>query len=140
MPVTIRLQGESMRPLIRKGRDRVTIVPVKRSLKVGDIVLFRSGDGRYVVHRVCALRTDMVCTLGDNCSFNDGWIPREDVWGLVVKMERNGRTCVLDSKWSRAFGRLWMATLPLRRIYRRVRWLAAKVYHLIFGQKESKGT
>ena len=38
-PVTICLEGESMRPLIRKGRDPVTIVPVRGELKKGDVVL-----------------------------------------------------------------------------------------------------
>ena len=40
-PVTICLEGESMRPLIRKGRDPVTIVPVRGEMKKGDVVLFQ---------------------------------------------------------------------------------------------------
>lgn len=66
-PVTICLEGESMRPLIRKGRDPVTIVPVRGELKKGDVVLFTLGDGRYVVHRVWRLREGLARTLGDNC-------------------------------------------------------------------------
>ena len=39
-PVTICLEGDSMRPLIRRGRDPVTIVPLKRKNKKGDVVDF----------------------------------------------------------------------------------------------------
>lgn len=55
-PVTICLEGVSMRPLIRKGRDPVTIVPMQLLSGVGDVVLFTLGDGRCVVHCVWKLR------------------------------------------------------------------------------------
>ena len=82
-PVTICLEGESMRPLIRKGRDPVTIVPVRGELKKGDVVLFTLGDGRYVVHRVWRLREGLVRTLGDNCVNPEPWFPRTQVLGQV---------------------------------------------------------
>lgn len=74
-PVTICLEGESMRPLIRKGRDPVTIVPVRGELKKGDVVLFTLGDGRYVVHRVWRLREGLARTLGDNCVNPGAMVP-----------------------------------------------------------------
>lgn len=119
IPVTIPLEGDSMRPLIRRGRDRVTIVPLNRPLKIGDIVLFHSGGDRYVVHRVWKLKDDMVQTLGDNCWNHDAWMPLESVWGLAVRMERDGRKIVLDSRWSRVFGRIWMGMHPVRKLYYR---------------------
>ena len=66
-PVSICLEGDSMRPLIRRGRDPVTIVPMDENLRIGDVVLFTLGDGRYVVHRVRRLARDRVQTLGDHC-------------------------------------------------------------------------
>ncbi|MDO4371401.1 MAG: S24/S26 family peptidase, partial [Clostridia bacterium] len=45
-PVTIPLEGDSMRPLIRRGCDPVTIVPIYGELRIGDVVLFALG-GRY---------------------------------------------------------------------------------------------
>ena len=53
--VTTTLVGDSMRPLIRRGLDRVTIIPLRRKLHKGDVVLFSRGDGVYVVHRVWKL-------------------------------------------------------------------------------------
>lgn len=114
-PVTICLEGESMRPLIRKGRDPVTIVPVRGELKKGDVVLFTLGDGRYVVHRVWRLREGLVRTLGDNCVNPEPWFPRAQVLGQVVRFSRNGHAFRLDTPAARAFGRVWMALFPIRR-------------------------
>ena len=133
IPVTITLAGDSMRPLIRRGRDRVTILPVSHKLRIGDIVLFRRDQEMYVVHRVWKIRDGMVQTLGDNCVTPDSWIPVSDVWGLVVKMERCGRTFRLDGKTARVFGRGWMAVYPLRRTYRQLRNNCGKVIRSLWG-------
>lgn len=136
IPVTICLEGDSMRPLIRRGRDHVTIIPLVRPLKVGDVVLFQGGSQRFVVHRVYKLREDAVCTLGDNCWTPDGWMPLSQVWGLVIRMERNGRTWSLDCTASRAFGKIWMFLHPLRLLYKRLRHFAGKCYRKIFPKTE----
>lgn len=124
-----------MRPLIRRGTDPVTIVPLQRPLRVGDIVLFCGGPSRYVVHRVYRLRGDAVCTLGDNCFNTDGWMPLSQVWGLVVKMKRSGRSVSLDNSVSRAFGRVWMFLHPVRMLYKRCRSFAGKCYRKVFPKK-----
>lgn len=122
-PVTICLEGESMRPLIRKGRDPVTIVPVRGELKKGDVVLFTLGDGRYVVHRVWRLREGLARTLGDNCVNPEPWFPRAQVLGQVVRFSRNGHAFRLDTPAARAFGRVWMALFPIEEgISGRGRW------------------
>lgn len=126
-PMCIPLEGDSMRPLIRRGRDRVTIVPLTRPLKRGDVVLFEFPTGRYVVHRVYRLRDGFVQTLGDHCWNPDPWMPERQVLGQVVQAERGRMRILLDSGAERAFGRLWMALLPLRRSYFALRHLAGQV-------------
>lgn len=123
IPVTLMLDGESMRPLIRKQKDYITVIPVYRKLKKGDIVLFVRRDGAYVVHRVNKIKDETVITIGDNCVVFDAEIPVSDVWGIVVKEERNGKTISLDSALSRAFGIARMLTRPLRSF-----WIKAKRY------------
>ena len=127
LPVRITLEGDSMRPLIRRGKDPVTILPLNRPLKKGDVVLFKGGPERYVVHRVQKIKENRVRTLGDNCYFPDPWMPLENIWGLVIKAERNGKTFPLDTKTARFFGRVWMALHPVRMLYRRLRSLAYKI-------------
>lgn len=138
IPVTITLAGDSMRPLIRRDRDKVTIIPLSRALMIGDIVLFQGGPERYVVHRVYRIRDGFVQTLGDNCFNPDPWMKKEQVMGLVVRMERGGRSFLLDSEASRRWGRFWMAIHPIRMIYRRARSLAGRIYRKVFP-KGAKG-
>lgn len=134
-PVTICLEGDSMRPLIRRGRDPVTIVPLQRPLKKGDVVLFTLGDGRFVVHRVWRLRDGLVRTLGDHCQNPEPWFPQGQVLGQVIRFQRGGRAHRLDTPLARALGRGWMAALPLRRGLWRLRALAGRCYRRLIPRK-----
>ncbi len=127
VPMHIPLEGDSMRPLIRRRLDIVSIAPNRRPLKRGDVVLFEYPAGRYVVHRVYRLRDGQVRTLGDNCWNPEPWLPETSVLGQAVQFERNGRVISLDSRRARAFGCVWMAGLPLRRAYWRCRSLGGRV-------------
>ena len=137
-PVTICLEGDSMRPLIRRGRDPVTIVPLSRELKKGDVVLFTLGNGRYVVHRVWKLKPGWVRTFGANCWNPEPWFPEQQVLGQVVRFVRNGRTVRLDTRLARAWGRLWLAVYPIRRVYMKLRALAGRCYRKIFPSGERR--
>ena len=133
-PVTICLEGDSMRPLIRRGKDPVTIVPLRRELMKGDVVLFRLGE-RYVVHRVWQLKDGLVRTFGDNCWNPEPWFPGEQVLGQVVRYVRGGRTHRLDTPAARAWGRMWMAIHPIRLCYKRLRSLAGRCYRKVFPKR-----
>lgn len=134
-PVTIRLDGDSMRPLIRKNRDEVTIVPLVRPLKKGDVVLFQGGKGQYVVHRVWKMHRGHVRTLGDNCWQADPWMPQERVLGQAVRVQRDGRNIRLDGASSRVIGRMWMTFRPVRNQWRRCRAFAARTYRQCQGKR-----
>ena len=110
----IQLAGDSMEPLVRKNRDFVTVCPLYRELKIGDIVLFHRSDGAFVVHRVRALSEDRVITLGDNCFQNDAPHKLSEIYGLITKIERGKRVINTDSKRARLYGRFRMATLKFR--------------------------
>ncbi len=127
LPMRIPLDGDSMRPLIRRGRDRVTIVPLSRPLRRGDVALFEYPAGRYVVHRVYRMGDESVRTLGDHCWNPDPWMPRSCVLGLAIQFERDGKTIRLDNRPARCVGRIWMAGLPLRRCWWKSRALAGRV-------------
>lgn len=128
IPVRIQLNGSSMQPLIRRMQDYVTVQPLNRPLKTGDIVLFADDAGRYVVHRVWKLEPDRVITLGDNCPHPDSPLRYDQIWGLVTKLERGRIRVDLDSGASRLYGRIWMRLCPIRRLYRRLRALAGRIY------------
>ena len=131
-PVTIPLEGSSMMPLIRRSMDPVTIVPLQRPLKKGDVVLFTAGKGRYVVHRVWKLEESRLLTIGDNCVNPDGWIPYEAVLGQAVAFTRNGCRYRLDTRAARIWGRVWMWLYPVRRSYIRLRRFVVRRYRPLF--------
>ena len=106
-------KGTSMLPFIRGGRDSVTLKKLAE-VKVGDIVLVRLPDSRYVLHRVWSLDGDRVELMGDGNLAGTEKCRLADVMGTTVSI--NGR------KPTR--GRLWRTLKPFRRyllgIYRRI--------------------
>lgn len=135
IPVTLKLDGGSMRPLIRKQQDSVTVVPVFRPLKKGDIVLFVRIDGAYVIHRVWKIKGETVTTLGDACVDFDAPMSVFQVWGIAVREERNGKTLNLDSALSRAFGVLRMLTRPVRSAWKKVLKFGVRTVRRLEGRK-----
>lgn len=133
IPVTLKLNGESMRPLIRKQRDSVTVIPVYRKLKKGDIVLFKRFDSAYVVHRINRIDGQSVTTVGDNCVDLDAPMPLYNVWGIVVKENRGGKILNLDSAVSRAYGRMRMLTRPARSLWRKIKRFSAALVRRLEG-------
>ena len=45
-------RGISMLPMLRQGKDTVTLSPIKEPLKKYDIPLYQRDDGAYVLHRI----------------------------------------------------------------------------------------
>ena len=133
-PVSICLEGDSMRPLIRRGKDPVTIAPLSKPLQRGDVVLFQRGE-KYIVHRVWKLQNGLVRTFGDNCWNPEPWFPEKQVLGWAIKYRRNGKTYRLDTPAARAWGRLWLALYPLRLCYKRLRSLAGRCYKKMFSSR-----
>ena len=104
-----------MLPLIRRGKDPVTIAALQRPLRVGDVVLLTTGADRYVVHRVWKINAAAIRTLGDNCVNPDPWIPKDRVLGQAVLYSRNNVRHRLDTTAARLWGRAWMAVFPIRK-------------------------
>lgn len=117
IPVTFRLGGMSMEPLIRKNKDDVTVIPTDRSLKKGDIVLFKAPDGRYTLHRIYKINDTTVTTLGDNCLYPDKPFPKNEILGRAVSVKRNKKTLDCDGFICRFIGKLRVFLLPSRRLF-----------------------
>lgn len=114
--VRFRAPGRSMYPTIREN-EAITVEPVApQDVKVGDIILYRSGES-VVAHRVIRIERGK----GDTLRF----ILREDTWGTldtpieagqilgkVVSVERAGRN--VDPYSTRAKVRLLIHTIGSR--------------------------
>lgn len=116
-PMRFFVTGDSMVPFIRGGKDELTLVPMDRPPRIGDVVLFPHGSlpRRYVLHRVWKIEGDRVQTFGDGCMKPDGWMGMDRVWGRVVGIRRNGRFLNPDNRWLRVAETLWVRTWRVRR-------------------------
>lgn len=131
-PATIYLEGSSMMPLIRRGKDPVTIAPLQHPLRIGDVVLLTTGAERYVVHRIWKIREENIRTLGDNCINPDPWITRDQVLGQVVCYRRNNVKYRLDTTASRLWGRVWMAVFPFRKCWIQLKGIIRRYCRKLF--------
>ena len=111
--------GVSMRPLIREGRDVLTIRKADPE-KLGryDVVLFRrdgvKGRGRYVLHRILKLLPDgRLWIVGDNCTSGET-VDAAQVLGVLELLRRGQKTVKLSGFAYKAYVYLWCAPYHLR--------------------------
>lgn len=110
----LRPKGKSMRPFIREESDILIIAPTTK-LRRGDMVLARTDEGDYVVHRVIQTNGDRIVLAGDGNLFGRETVRRESVYGKVEAIVRNGMPRNLSTFLSRATAFGWYMLLPLRR-------------------------
>ena len=107
--------GMSMWPFLCHGRDRVIVEKAAPdSLRKGDIVLFQTLRGTYLLHRITRLDGQRFQTTGDGVCLRDGWFPLEAVTARVVKLIRNQKEIDCHSRMWKCVFRLWMALFPIR--------------------------
>lgn len=114
----VALVGISMSPMLRSKKDGIRIVPLRRQLVLGDIVMFHTKQGKIVTHRVCKLEKDTLQTQGDNCKIPDAPIPYDYVYGLVTHIHRGKRLIFVDTPGWRRYGRFMYHTTPVRMFLR----------------------
>lgn len=130
--------GISMLPLIREGRDVMTIE--KRdvtALQKYDAVLFRrehiKGRGKYVLHRILKVFPDgNYYIVGDNCTEGESVKPSQ-ILGVLAGLHRNGKPVDMSGFRYKAYIALWCAPYHLRffilRIKRFIRRYCKAILH-----------
>lgn len=85
----LRVQGNSMSPFLKDGRDTVVLTkPVK--LKKGAVLVYRRGR-MYIMHRVISVDGDVFTALGDNLSAPEKNIPADSAVAMVKAAVRKGK-------------------------------------------------
>lgn len=85
-PVTFRPRGNSMAGKIESGQE-VTVVPLgDRKLRIGDVVLCKV-RGREYLHLVHQVDERGRAMIGNNIGGRNGWTGRDNVFGLVTRVE-----------------------------------------------------
>lgn len=122
--VTLPLRGYSMRPFLEDGRDKAVLKATKAPRK-GDVVLAETFPGRYVLHRIITIESDIITLRGDG-NIATEQCRKADVKAVAIAFYRKSRN-VADRtdglKW-RIYSWLWLRLYPVRRyllfIYRKV--------------------
>lgn len=123
-------RGHSMAPAIRDN-DIITISPLGDLMpRRGDVLAFRHPERpQMLVHRVLHAKGKKYYIKGDNCPMADGWVPLENVLGLITRVERKGRERFWPSHARPSpFANVYLEFYPLwppsrRKLARYWRWL-----------------
>lgn len=120
--VRLPITGTSMLPLLREGRDTVTLTAVSSQLKKFDLPLYRRKNGAFVLHRVVKTNSDGSYTMcGDNQWVKETGIRREQLIGVVCAIERNDKAFSVESKKYKFYVRVWHFFLPVRKYFVKLR-------------------
>lgn len=86
--IKLPVQGCSMQPFLKEGRDKVFISSVKRTdLCCGDIVVFKRGSF-FVLHRVILIKNDSLTIMGDNELNPERNVDFKNVAAIVTAVQR----------------------------------------------------
>ena len=107
--------GTSMLPLIKEGRDTVTLVKPSGRLKLDDIALYKRKSGQFVLHRVVKVFQKEYDMCGDNQSVPERGVKDSQIIAVVSYLRLNGKLYRADSKKLRLYVNS-RRNLKLRRI------------------------
>jgi len=113
--VLIRLQGESMMPMMRGGRDVVELGPLDGGdIRRGTVVLCRY-RGRHILHRIVKVEEDRLTLMGDG-NLQPEKVAAADVVAVMRSLHRpSGRVITASSRSWKVCSAVWLALRPARR-------------------------
>lgn len=138
--VIFTVTGNSMAPLLYHRRDKVCIVkPNDKVLKKYDIPLFVRRDGKYILHRIVAIRENGYVTMGDNQCIKEYPVLPIQVIGVVKGFWRRGEYVSCDNFWYKIYCRLCFFRYSIRWMNLKGKQIFVTFRKLRGGEKESEG-
>lgn len=127
--------GISMKPMLHERREQNLIRSLSSDPKVNDVVLYRRGNGQYVLHRVIRRKNGNYIIRGDNCYASEK-IPRSRLIGVLEGFYRADRfiDCRKNAPY-RLYVWLWRLSYPLRYLLHRLRRTLGRLYRRLFPRK-----
>ena len=99
-------RGISMLPMLRQGKDTVTLAAVTGRLKKYDIPLYQRDDGAYVLHRITKAGETYTC-IGDNQYEYEPGIRQDQIIAVVSAFSRDGKQISVKNTGYILYTRLW---------------------------------
>ena len=128
--IIYKTRGVSMRPLLKEGRDLVTVRPLEGRLKKYDVPLYRRKGGGYLLHRIIEVKPDHYVIRGDN-TFVKEHVPDKELVGVLVAFKRKGKDCKVESRGYRFYARIWNLIYPLRWVVHKCRRFCGRIKRAI---------
>lgn len=126
--------GMSMRPFLRSGQDLMVIEARKEGrCRVRDVVLYRRDSGKYVLHRVMAVRKDDYVLCGDNCWQLEPGIREDQILGSLTAVIRNGKRTEVSEPGYRRKVFAWWLLYPVRAVVFWLRYQFGRLWSKIKG-------
>lgn len=115
--VTLMAKGNSMRPFIEDGRDKLVFGKVDK-LSIGDVILAEPIDGVFVCHRIEKMDNGIITMRGDGNISSTETFTSDRVRAKLLKVIRLGKTYNLATsrKW-KMYSAVWTRLLPARRYF-----------------------
>ena len=127
-------KGVSMLPMLRQGRDQVMLTALHGSPKKYDILLYRRGNGSFVLHRVVKTGDNYTC-IGDNQFVCEKDIERDQIIAVVSSFRRDDREYSTTSLVYKVYCVLWHHSRFVRRLWRSLRFRLKNLCRKIFFKK-----
>lgn len=124
-------KGPSMRPLFKTHRDMIVVSKVEKPLKKYDIILYRGGEGEYILHRIIGVREGFFIVRGDNNYFKERVTP-DRIIGVLTAYNRKGKSGSPDSFGFKLYSRLWRYIYPLRYAFVKAKGFLSRVKRKLF--------
>lgn len=126
--VSFASRNDEMKPIIRGNGDAVTLIKPKEKLKKGDVVLYKRENGEYVLRRIVFVNKDTYVACGDNERTNEYKIADEQILGMLLSYDRNGKT----HKTSDTNYKIYVFLLPvIKLLISGYKWLKERVINFI---------
>ncbi len=129
--------GKSMRPLFKTRRDMIIVKRPESELKKYDVALYVTPNGKYILHRVIAVKENIYLIRGDN-TYSVERVPKDWVIGVLVKFNRRGSLHTVDERSYKLYSRVWHFIYPVRHALQFCKRAALALARRIFRRKGSK--
>ena len=111
--VPLLISGNSMSPFLIHGRDTVYLSRITQPPKVGDMILYRRDNGRYVLHRIYAVH-ETFTMVGDAQTQLETGIRPDQMLAIVTAVCRRGKHLEKGSFWWDFFEKRWIRMVVMR--------------------------
>lgn len=130
--VPLLVSGSSMAPFLVHLRDTIIISKPKQPFKRGDMVFYIRDSGQYVMHRIHHInKQGDLFIIGDAQTEIEGPIHPSQVFGIIKKVIRKGKTLEEGNLCWFFFQYIWIHIIPIRLI-------VLKIYTYLFTNNGKK--